>query len=81
MTEWDATGGSGFIDRGVTKYQLLRLADCNEGGGGGSAGILTQACLDVKMFSSVYVTARAQLASRGTLTDLRQGPTMADMYF
>lgn len=32
MTEWDATGGSGFIDRGVTKYQLLQLADCNEGG-------------------------------------------------
>lgn len=30
MTEWDATGGLGFIDRGVTEYQLPRLADCNE---------------------------------------------------
>lgn len=30
MTEWDATGGLGFIDQGVTEYQLPRLADCNE---------------------------------------------------
>lgn len=32
---WDATGGSGFIDQGVTKYQLLQLADCKKGCGVG----------------------------------------------
>ncbi len=71
-------GGSGFIDRGVTKYQSLRLAACNERR---SSGILRQACLVVEMFSSVYVPPRALLASWGALTDLRQEATAADMYF
>ncbi len=78
MKEWDATGGFGFIDRGVTKYQSLRLAACIKGG---SAGILRQVRLDVEMFSSVYVPARGLPASRGALTDLRQEPTTAVMYF
>lgn len=34
-----------------------------------------------KMFSSLYVTASARLASRGALKDLKQVPTMADMHF
>lgn len=44
-------------------------------------GTLTQACLNIGMFPSVYVTARARLASWGALADSRQGPTVADVYF
>lgn len=44
MTEWDATGGSGFIDPGVTNYQSLRHGALSNGE---SSGILRQACQDV----------------------------------
>lgn len=78
MTEWDATGGFGFIDRGVTKYQLLQLGACTGGREGGDLEA------SVPGYRDVFICLRPSKSTAGLLgrtDEFEARPPMADMYF
>lgn len=73
MLEWDATGGSGGIDPRSDEASGavgITTSATQDAGGGGERGlyseILKKMRLDVKMFSSVYVPARAPASLQGS---------------